>query len=264
MLEQARFSLARAGVMVGLCAVVVLGSGWVLNHREAVKSKAPVHFSVRTWEEAQWVLGLIAPGNSTHLGQTPEMPAPSCAAGRPDHERLRKAVEVLNQHLDQLAQSKFIKQQYFLNPTTLFQAASRTGKSCAEMLRPVQWLNERVRRQGVQFLQSLLWKERLAGVAQSRFDTNTWVTLPKQMLTSRSAWSGLPGCVYGTDAATGQRVVAERGDSAALKFCQAQVAANQALRSSESLWACTRLIVVDGAHVGLASSPAQLVQPTRG
>ena len=80
MLEQARFSLARAGVMVGLCAVVVLGSGWVLNHREAVKSKAPVHFSVRTWEEAQWVLGLIAPGNSTHLGQTPEMPAPSCAA----------------------------------------------------------------------------------------------------------------------------------------------------------------------------------------
>lgn len=236
MLEQARFSLARAGVMVGLCAVVVLGSGWVLNHREAVKSKAPVHFSVRTWEEAQWVLGLIVPGNSTPLVQTPELPSPSCAAGRPDHERLRKAVEVLNQHLDQLAQSKFIKQQYLLNPTTFFLAANLTGKSCAEMLRPVQWLNERVRRQGVQFLQSLLWKERLAGVAQSRFDTNTWVTLPKQMLTSRSAWSGLPGCVYGTDASTGQRVVAERGDSAALKFCQTQAAANQALRSSESLW----------------------------
>ena len=31
MLEQARFSLARAGVMVGLCGLVVLGAGWVMN-----------------------------------------------------------------------------------------------------------------------------------------------------------------------------------------------------------------------------------------
>ena len=236
MLEQARFSLARAGVMVGLCAVVVLGSGWVLNHREAVKSKAPVHFSVRTWEEAQWVLSQISPSTLTLVVKMPDLSVPGCAAGRPDHERLRKAVEILNQHLNQLAQSKFIKQQYLLNANTLLQAASRTGKSCAEILRPVQWLNESVRRQGVQFLQSLLWKERSAGVAQARFDSNTWVTLPKQMLTSRSAWSGLPGCVYGTDATTGQRVVAERGDSATLKYCQTQTAANQALRSSASLW----------------------------
>lgn len=236
MLEQARFSLARAGVMVGLCAVVVLGSGWVMNHREAVKSKAPVHFSVRTWEEAQWVLSQIAPTTSTLTAQIPELSVTGCPAGRPDQERLRKAVETLNQHLNQLTQSKFIKQQYLLNPNTLLQAASRSGKSCAEVLRPIKWLNEKARQEGVQFLQSLLWKERSAGVAQARFDTSTWVALPKHMLTSRSAWSGLPGCVYGTDATTGQRVVADRGDSATLKYCQTQPAADQALRSSSSLW----------------------------
>ena len=48
MLEQARFSLARAGVMVGLCGLVVLGAGWVMNSRDGVKNKASVHFSART------------------------------------------------------------------------------------------------------------------------------------------------------------------------------------------------------------------------
>ena len=67
MLEQAKFSLARAGVMVGLCGLVVLGAGWFLNSREAVKTKAQVHFSAQTWESVQSVLRHVAPKVSSSV-----------------------------------------------------------------------------------------------------------------------------------------------------------------------------------------------------
>ena len=100
MLEQARFSLARAGVMVGLCSLVVLGAGWVMNSRDGVKNKASLHFSARTWEDVQWVLRYVTPLASPIETTMSELSGPGCAAGRPGHERLRKAVETLNQNLE--------------------------------------------------------------------------------------------------------------------------------------------------------------------
>jgi cell division protein FtsI/penicillin-binding protein 2 len=236
MLEQARFSLARAGVMVGLCGLVVLGAGWVMNSREAVKTQAPVHFSARTWEDVQGVLRHVVPNASGQATSFPALSSPGCTPAQPGHERLQKAVESLNLHLHHLTRAQFVKQTYRLDVAGFVLEPGRMGQTCTDMLRPIQWLNDRVRRQGLAFLQALAWKERSSASAQARFEPHVWVALPKQMLTSRSAWSGLPGCLYGSDAMTGQRVVVDRGDSAALKLCQSQVAAQQALRSPLSLW----------------------------
>ncbi len=238
MLEQARFSLARAGVMVGLCATVVLGAGWVMNQREAVRTQAPVHFSARTWQGVQSVLRHVAPVSATSQAMASAQASAGglCAAAQPGFERLQKSVTVFNLHLTQLARASFVRQTYQLNIERLIQETAQSDQACVELQRWVQWLNDQVRRQGLGFLQSLSWKERVAESAQARFELQSWVSMPKHMLTTRSAWSGLPGCVYGTDAKTGQPVVVDRADSATWKFCQAEVAAQQALRSPFSLW----------------------------
>jgi len=242
MLEQARFSLARAGVMVGLCATVVLGAGWFMNQREAVRTQAPVHFSARTWQAVQTVLRHVAPANPTSQAMaqaaTSEQASggAQCAAAQPGYERLQKSVTLFNLHLTQLARTTFVRATYQLNIERLIQGTAQSEQTCAELQRSVQWLNDQVRRQGLEFLQSLSWKERVGESAQARFELHSWVSMPKHMLTTRSAWSGLPGCVYGTDAKTGQPVVVDRADSATWKFCQAEVAAQQALRSPFSLW----------------------------
>lgn len=235
MLEQAKFSLARAGVMVGLCGLVVLGAGWLLNNREVVKTKAPVHFSAQTWQSVQLVLWHVAPKTSSPVLPLPQTSGAACAVGRPNHERLQKEVEVLNGHLSLLERAKFVKASYQLDLSGLLQGTTHIGQSCLDILRPIQWLNDKVNRQGLAFLQSLVWKERSSETAQTRFEANTWVGLPKQMLTSRSAWSGLPGCLYGTDAASGLRVVAGPADAMVLKFCQSQAAGEQATRSPFTL-----------------------------
>lgn len=235
MLEQARFSLARAGVMVGLCGLVVLGAGWVMNSREVVKSKASVYFSARTWEDVQWVLRHVVPTDSFLAVPLPERLEHGCAVGRPGHERLQNAVAVMNASLDNLTRAKFVKHHYQLDLDGMLQGRGRVDQTCDALLRPVQWLNDKVHRLGLEFWQALIWKERIGESAQARFEANAWVLLPKQMLTSRSAWSGLPGCLFGTDAATGQRVVSDRGGAATLKFCQTQAAAKHALRSPSSL-----------------------------
>jgi len=235
MLEQAKFSLARAGVMVGLCGFVVLGAGWFLNSREAVKTKAPVHFSVQTWQGVQSVLRHVAPKASSPVLSLPQRQGAACAAGRSNHERLQKEVDVLNRHLSMLARTQFVKTPYQLDLPGMLQATAHMDRSCLEILLPIQWLNDRVNRQGLAFLQSLVWKERSSETVQARLEANTWVALPKQMLTSRSAWAGLPGCLYGTDAASGQRVLAGRADATVVKFCQTQAAGEQALRSPFTL-----------------------------
>lgn len=235
MLEQAKFSLARAGVMVGLCGLVVLGAGWLLNSREALKSKAPVHFSAQIWQKVQSVLRHVTPKVSSPGLSLPQTPGVACAVGRSNYERLQKEVEVLNGHLSLLVRAKFVKTAYQLDLPGLLQGTVHMGQSCLEILHPIQWLNEKVKLQGLAFLQSLIWKERSSETAQARFETHTWVDLPKQMLTSRSAWSGLPGCLYGTDAATGQRVLAGRAEATVLKFCHTQAVGEQALRSPFTL-----------------------------
>ena len=235
MLEQARFSLARAGVMVGLCATVVLGAGWVMNQREAVRSQAPVHFSARTWQSVQTVLRHVSPVNAPNQAKALASGGTPCAPEKPGFERLQKSVDLFNLHLTQLARASFVRQTYQLNMAGLIQETAPSDQACTELQRSVQWLNDQVRRQGLAFLQSLSWKERIGESAQARFELYAWVTMPKHMLTTRSAWSGLPGCVYGTDAKTGQPVVVDRADSPTWKFCQSEVAAQQALRSPYSL-----------------------------
>lgn len=235
MLEQAQFSLARAGVMVGLCGLVVLGSGWILNNREAVKTKASAHFSARIWNSGQLVLRHVAP---TSLGSAVSLPKrldTVCGPGQMGFDRLQKEVELLNAQLERLVSSKFVKNRYILNLNSLLEEPSQFSVSCSDIARPIRWLNDKVRRQGQGFLQSLDWKERWGGSSQARFEVNHWVSLPKQMLTSKSAWSGLPGCLYGTDSLTGKRVVTDRGDLAVTKFCNSQVSSEQALRSPFTL-----------------------------
>lgn len=236
MLEQARFSLARAGVMVGLCATVVLGAGWVMNHREAVRTQAPVHFSARTWQEVQWVLRQVTPVDAPRPVLPSAQRAAECGPDQAGFARLQKSVALFNLHLAQLAQTRFVRQSYQLSLDSLVQGTAPAATACADLQRALQWLNDRVRRQGPAFLESLSWKERVGETAQARLESGMWVSMPKYMLTTRSAWSGLPGCVYGTDAQTGRPVVVDRPDSAAWKFCQGEIAAQNPLSSPWSLW----------------------------
>ena len=235
MLEKAQFSLPRAGVMVGLCGLVVLGAGWLMNHRDAIKSKAPVHFSSGAWLSMQLVFKHVSPVNP--LPPTPRLVRQDvvCSSGRAGFDRLQKEVESLNVHLDRMYLSKFVKSRYSLNLNSLLEEPSQFSISCANVARPIRLINEKIRRQGQGFLQSLDWKERQGASGQKKFEVNNWISLPKQMFTSKSAWSGVPGCLYGTDASTGKRVVTDRGDVAITKFCQSQVAADQALRSPFTL-----------------------------
>jgi len=234
MLEQARFSLARAGVMVGLCGLLVLGGGWVLNQRPALKGPAPIYFSAQTWQRVQAVLPHVepvivaAPARPQQAGHT------ACVADRETQERLQKEVDALHRHLDSLHRAQFIQSPYKLDLASLLLDPEVQNWSCAELGRAVHWLNDKAQRQGTEFWQSLAWKERSRTLAQARFEPHVWVTLPRQMLTSRSAWAGLPGCLYGTDASTGQRVVAERGQGLMAIFCQSQSAADKALRTTAS------------------------------
>ncbi len=226
MLEQARFSLTRAGVMVGLCGLLVLGSGWLVNQRPALKGPAPVHFSAQTWQQVQAVLGHVRPAPADPSTALSPEPVGACAG----HARLRREEQALQGHLLGLQRTQFVKQRYQLDLSTLLQDPLLPG--CDELAQALRWLNNKAQRQGVEFWASLAWKERWRVSAQARFDPQVWVSMPKQMLTTRSAWAGLPGCVYATDASTGQRVVSERAESASAKFCQSQVAAVQAVRTA--------------------------------
>lgn len=229
MLEQARFSLARAGVMVGLCGLLVLGGGWLMSQRPVLKGPAPVHFSAQTWQQVQAVLRHVVPEPA------PPPPQAGSAACRPDsvgHARLQREEQALQGHLLALHRSQFVRQTYQLDMAALWQDPEVQHWSCADVAGAVHWLNDKAQRQGADFWAALAWKERWRASAQARFEPHAWVSLPKQLLTSRSAWAGLPGCIYATDARTGRRVVIDRGDGAAAKFCQAQSAAEQAVRTA--------------------------------
>ena len=232
MLEQARFSLARAGVMVGLCGLLVLGAGWVLNQRPALKGPAPIYFSVQTWQRVQAVLRHVGPVIAAAPTRPQQAGHTACVSDRENQERLQKEVDALHRHLDSLHRSQFIQSPYKLELASLLQDPEVQNWTCAELGRTVHWLNDKAQRQGTEFWQSLAWKERSRTLAQARFEPHVWVTLPRQMLTTRSAWAGLPGCLYGTDASTGQRVVAERGQGLMAIFCQSQSAADKALRTT--------------------------------
>lgn len=223
MLEQARFSLARAGVMVGLCGLLVLGSGWLMNQNPARKVAQPVHFSAQTWQQVQAVLSHLRPavtGSSAVL-------SPGLVSTCQGHPRLLREAEVLQGHLAGLQRTQFVKQLYQLDLSTL--PPDPQLQTCADLVKALRWINDRAQRQGIEFWASLAWKERLRSSAQARLEPHAWVSMPKQMLSTRSAWAGLAGCVYGTDVVTGQPVVAERAVGATARFCKTQSAAVQAL-----------------------------------
>jgi hypothetical protein len=232
MLEQARFSLARAGVMVGLCGAIVLGGGWLVNQRQAIQGPASVHFGAQTWQRVQSVLRHVIPAPITSPPQQQQVGSAGCDSFASGHAHLQKTVAVLQNHLVALHRAQFVQNTYQLDLASLLNDPEIQQLSCGDLTQAVRWLNDQAQRQGSAFWTSLAWQERWRASAQVKFEPNVWVSLPRQMLTSRSAWAGLPGCFYGTDANTGQRVVTEGEEGPVAKFCQSQSATDQALRAA--------------------------------
>ena len=229
MFEKAEYSLARVGVMIGLSSLVVLGAGFFMNVRVETMATPMTHFSIGTWKDAQSVLRHVSPSSSpTSL---PTRTDAICAPGRPGYPKLERTVGIFNGLLGQLMAEKFLGVQYQLELTPLLLDPDHQVQRCDQIAKTIHWIIDRVQLQGLAFLESLVWKERTAKSAWGRLQGNEWVAMPKNSLTTHSAWSGLPGCIYWTDAATGRRVVAQRADTSTQAFCQSQTAAADAVSS---------------------------------
>lgn len=236
MLEQARFSLARAGVMVGLCGLLAWVGGALLNPRQLNQKTPSVHFSAQTWQRLQTALHHVKPGP---IGSTTNhMVSAHCPASNFAHHRLLLAARAFQNHLDELHQMGFLKQTYTFDGDSWVQDPALQQASCAELAKILRWFNEQARRQGDDFWANLNWIERLPASAQGRFEPFVHVNLPRHMLTKRSAWAGLPGCVYASDAQTGQRLVVTATDGPTSKFCRSQKGAESSPRVALS-WPST-------------------------
>jgi hypothetical protein len=218
MLEKGKFSLARAGVMAGLVGIVFLGAGFFSQYESAVP-KNKVHLPENLWSSIERLL-IHVQVSSSNNNLTKNVAR--CASGALGHERLLGRVQVFNQQLEQLQQRGFVKQLYQLDVNAWLHEPNIRNLSCAEAGTPLQWLLSRTRESGSSFLETLEWKERQTSLRQTRFSSGAQVLISQQSLSSRSPWQGIPGCVFWTDALTGQPLLGKLGAADAGAFCDAQ------------------------------------------
>jgi hypothetical protein len=218
MLEKSGFSLARAGVMAGLVGAVFLGAGFLTQHGSDDQA-SKVHLSQSLWSSVEQLLAHVQAGP---MSEPLHKASPRCAPGAQGHGRLSGRITLFNQQLAQLYQQGFVKSLYQLDEFAWLSAPDQRQLSCPDAEKPLHWMLSRTRQSGTIFLESLQWKERQPSSRQARFLGDSKVFMGQQALSTRSPWYGLPGCVFWTDAITGQAVLAGRTAQASHPFCEGQ------------------------------------------
>ena len=234
MLEQARYSLSRAGVMAGLSALLFLSAGVWFNTQHEVSD---TYFSEQTWNNTQAVLRHIKPANE--LTQTSDtFDSAKCVANRSGVVLLTKAAQQFDAELAKLSDRQFVRQVYKLDVYSLIADSYFLGQSCESIQKSIQWILTRSKQSPDNFLQSLYWRERIQAAQQPKMQSNPWVAMPKSMLSMKSPWSGINGCLYGTDARTGAMIWSDIPANPSAEFCKAQLGNSldiNALAATETL-----------------------------
>lgn len=220
MLESSGFSLARAGVIVGLAGVCFLGAGfWTQSGDETQASK--VHVSQALRASVDQLLAHVRVSDA--ITPPSGAPTPSCNAASPDHPRWIARLEALDQQLRQLHEQGFVKQRYRLDVAGWLSQPQVRDLSCQDAGKPLQWVLSQTRQSGLKFLETLQWKERQPASRQMRYPGEVQVVMGRESLSTRSPWFGVPGCIFWTDAATGAPIHAGKKVNASNAFCQSQL-----------------------------------------
>lgn len=221
MLEQARFSLSRAGVMAGLTALLFLSAGVWFDPQKGVTDS---YFSEHTWSNAQALLRHVKPETDITLPSAAAVPA-TCVAGSAGYAQLRTAAQRLDTELAQLSQTQFVHRTYRLDVLALTTAADFNERPCDSIQKVIQWVLGKTALSPPHFLQNLYWRERMPASQLAKLQANAWVAIPKSMLSMKSPWSGINGCVYGTDANTGAITWSDIPGNPSAQFCKNQLMA---------------------------------------
>ena len=221
MLERAQFSLTRAGVMAGLCALVFLSAGLLSKSPEEHQYFSTTHFNERNFQRAQTVLRFISPADQAPSKHTAAN-LQRCEGHSSSRSQWSRSLDLLGLQLKQLHEEQFLHQLYALDIHGLLADKQTADLSCKEILASVQWLTREGQYQGSQFWYGLAWRERSAKAYAEIFHNNPWVALPKSMVTSRSPWGGLSGCVFWRDALTGKPLYLGAAQNPTTVFCLQQ------------------------------------------
>ena len=224
MLERTEFTLSRAAITVGIavtmCLVLGLSWWWKIEHSTLPNT----YFDQSTWQRVNQVLAQVQPTELAPIING----APSLCSPEDDfYASLQTSVQRLNKQLETAQQQKFLQKRYVVNTNSLLQSSDLSALRCRDILLPLQWLTQSTN-DNSNLLQTLNWKERLPVAAQSHFPSRIWVNVSQQSWTARSPWAGLPGCVFWTQANSGQKIAAQ-GKSQSNLLCQSQAQAQDAL-----------------------------------
>ena len=221
MLERAQFSLSRAGVMAGLCVLVFLSAGLLSKSPEERQNFSSTHFNERNFQRAQTVLRYISPADQapSKYSAANRQRCDGHSSGSPQWSR---SLDLLGVQLKQLHEEQFLRQPYILDIDGLLADKQTVDLSCKEILASVQWLTRQGQYQGSQFWYGLAWRERSVKASAEIFQKNIWVALPKSIVTSRSPWSGLSGCIFWRDALTGKPLYLGSTQNPVTAFCLQQ------------------------------------------
>lgn len=219
MLEKAQFSLTRAGVMTGLCAVVFLLGGVFSKPPQENEHFSPTHINERNFKRLQLVLRHIAPANVQSSNSL--SPQTNRCTSELNSSWIR-TVDLLNAQLELLHREQFLNQAYSLNLAALVSDPDIVGMPCKELHATVNWLVRQGHQQGSHFWYGLSWNERSPPKTKVIQHANGWVAMPKSMLTSRSPWGGLSGCLFWRDSTTGQLLYSGKLNNPVTEFCTQQ------------------------------------------
>jgi hypothetical protein len=211
--------------MVGLCSLFFLFSGlWLLYPDPLPQS----YFSEKNWSAAQSILRHIKPATEVFESTLPEKVS-TCRVGKPGFIELKKTVDKFDKEILSLKDIQFLVQSYRLDFNGLLLDPMYFAQGCDDLLQPIQWLLNRTSDSRITFLQSLIWRERLQTAHVDRLLGNEWVAIPQSLLSMRSPWSGISGCIFGTDTASGKIIFAGSPENSLTRFCLDQLPKNNNL-----------------------------------
>ncbi len=218
MFERAEFSLSRAGVMVGLCALAFLTAGLLSKSPASLQNFSTSHYSEKKFNLKQTILSHIAPNDNLALKYPSAMPT-TCLNSPDKLQKWNRSVEMLNTQLVQLYEDQFLRTPYSLNSHGLFADPKMKDFSCKDIFAALDALIRQGRYQDKHFWYSLIWRERTPKSLLRDNQSDQWVTLSKSQVTSRSPWGGLLGCVFWTQASSAKPVFVGSARNPETEFC---------------------------------------------
>lgn len=228
MLERSEFSLVRASVMAAVSGLLFLLGGATYNAFLQPTEVPEVHFDQQAWLRVSAVLRHIAPtappaalvlASASASGPASVTDTGRCTAASADYPALQQAAGELDSLLQSLQDKQFVKHRYRLVLDGMPQDLTLNELKCSDLRTAVRRLTQGGDGSG-SFLTLLSWKERQTPVQQARLAEGVWITLPKRLWQNRSPWSGLPGCVFWSDARSGARVFEGAQASSSAAYCQ--------------------------------------------